>query len=172
MSTKLHLRRKYRVSNIEYRISSIEPNSGIDKYRRNQVSNQHYLRHVLTDNIMDFKFRIILHVPCLGPLAPRGAVGARHDGLPRQFSPLLPVVCHGLSLSEGFAGPLRDVITPALFRHAPSSTAFDCTLYYILHVWFLDFYFILYTYLYCTVHWSGFQEFALYKIRYYYCRKR
>ena len=26
---------------IEYRISSIEPNSGIDKYRRNQVSNQH-----------------------------------------------------------------------------------------------------------------------------------
>ena len=27
---------------IEYRISSIEPNSGIDKYRRNQVSNQHY----------------------------------------------------------------------------------------------------------------------------------
>ena len=32
---------------------------------------------------------------CLGPLAPRGAVGARHDGLPHQFSPLLPVVCHG-----------------------------------------------------------------------------
>ena len=29
---------------IEYRISSIEPNSGIDKYRRNQVSNQHYCR--------------------------------------------------------------------------------------------------------------------------------
>ena len=26
---------------IEHRISSIEPNSGIDKYRRNQVSNQH-----------------------------------------------------------------------------------------------------------------------------------
>ena len=65
---------------------------------------------------------------CLGPLAPRGAVGARHDGLPRQFSPLLPVVCHGLSLSEGFAGPLCDVITPALFRPAPSSTAFDCSL--------------------------------------------
>ena len=63
-----------------------------------------------------------LALPCLGPLAPRGAVGARHDGLPRQFSPLLPVVCHGLSLSEGFAGPLCDVITPALFRPAPSST--------------------------------------------------
>ena len=31
--------------------------------------------------------------PCfLGPLAPRRAVGARFDGLPRQFSPLLPVV--------------------------------------------------------------------------------
>ena len=29
-----------KVSSIEY-ISSIEPNSGIDKYRRNQVSNQH-----------------------------------------------------------------------------------------------------------------------------------
>ena len=42
-------------------------------------------------------------MPSLGPLAPRGAVGARHDGLPRQFSPLLPVVCDGLSLSEGFA---------------------------------------------------------------------
>ena len=69
-----------------------------------------------------------LALPCLGPLAPRGAVGARHDGLPRQFSPLLPVVCHGLSLSEGFAGPLCDVITPALFRPAPSSTAFDCSL--------------------------------------------
>ena len=26
-----------------------------------------------------------------------------------MFSPLLPVVCHGLSLSEGFANPLRDV---------------------------------------------------------------
>ena len=36
-------------------------------------------------------------LPCLGPLAPRRALGARHDGLPRQFSPLLPVVCHGLS---------------------------------------------------------------------------
>ena len=69
-------------------------------------------------------------LPCLGPLAPRGAVGARHDGLPRQFTPLLPVVCHGLSLSEGFAGPLCDVITPALFRPAPSSTAFDCSLLY------------------------------------------
>ena len=66
---------------------------------------------------------IILALPCLAlpclALAPRGAVGARHDGLPRQFSPLLPVVCHGLSLSsEGFAGPLCDVITPALFRPA------------------------------------------------------
>ena len=69
-----------------------------------------------------------LALPCLGPLAPRGAVGACHDGLPRQFSPLLPIVCHGLSLSEGFAGPLCDVITPALFRPAPSSTAFDCSL--------------------------------------------
>ena len=35
-------------------------------------------------------------LPCLGPLAPRGAVGARHDGLLHQPSPLLPVVCHGL----------------------------------------------------------------------------
>ena len=41
---------------------------------------------------------------------------------------LLPVVCHGLSLSEGFAGPIRDVVNPALFRPAPSSTAFDCSL--------------------------------------------
>ena len=60
-----------------------------------------------------------LALPCLGPLAPRGAVGARHGGLPRQFSPLL---------SEGFAGPLRDVVDPDLFRPAPSSTAFDCSL--------------------------------------------
>ena len=58
--------------------------------------------------------QLIVTLPCLGALAPRGAVGARHDGLPRQFSPLLPVVCHGLSLSEGFAGPLRDVVDPAL----------------------------------------------------------
>ena len=73
-------------------------------------------------------FLVAYALPCLGPLAPRGAVGARHDGLPRQFSPLLPVVCHGLGLSEGFAGPLCDVTTPALFRPAPSSTAFDCSL--------------------------------------------
>ncbi len=69
-----------------------------------------------------------LALRCLGLLAPRRAVGARHDGLPRQFSPLLPIVCHGLSLSEGFAGPLRDVVYPALFRTVPSSTAFDCSL--------------------------------------------
>ena len=70
----------------------------------------------------------VFALPCLGPLAPRRAVGARHDGLPRQFSPLLPVVCHGLSLSEGFAGPFRDAVDPALFRPASSSTAFDCSL--------------------------------------------
>ena len=73
--------------------------------------------------------------PCLGPFASRGAVGACHDGLPRQFSPLLPVVCHGLSLSERFAGPLRDVVNPALFRPAPSSTAFECSLYIVVSLW-------------------------------------
>ena len=76
----------------------------------------------------DCQKRLQVVVLVLGPLSPRGAIGARHDGLPRQFSPLLPVVCHGLSLSEGFAGTLCDVITPALFRPAPSSTAFDCSL--------------------------------------------
>ena len=35
-------------------------------------------------------------LPCLGPLAPRGAVVARHYGLPHQLSPLLPVVCPDL----------------------------------------------------------------------------
>ncbi len=73
-------------------------------------------------------FLLGLALPCVGPLAPRRAVGARNDGLPRQFSPLLPVVCHGLSRSEGFAGPLRDVVDPALFRPASSSTALDCSL--------------------------------------------
>ena len=48
-------------------------------------------------------------VPCLGPLAPRKAVGVRHDGLPRQFSPLMSVVCHGLSLSEGFASAMLSI---------------------------------------------------------------
>ena len=67
-------------------------------------------------------------LPCLGPLAQRGAVGARLDRLPHQFSLLLLVVCHGLSLCEGFASPLRDVVNPDLFRPAPSSTAFDCSL--------------------------------------------
>ena len=81
-------------------------------------------------------FRICLALPCLGPLAPRRAVGARHDGLPRQFSPLLPIVCHGLSLSEGFAGPLRDVVDSALFRPASSSTAFDCLrLFPVISLW-------------------------------------
>ena len=73
-----------------------------------------------------------LALPCLGPLVPRRAVGARHDGLPRQFSPLLPVVCHGLSISEKFAGPLRDVVDPALFRPAllrlPSTVPCNITL--------------------------------------------
>ena len=41
-------------------------------------------------------------------------IGARHDGLPRQFSPLLPVV-YRISLCEGFAGPFRDVVNPPLF---------------------------------------------------------
>ena len=55
------------------------------------------------------------------------AIGARHDGLPRQRSPLLPVVCHGLSLRKGFAGTLRDVVNPALFRLSSSSLTFDCS---------------------------------------------
>ena len=33
---------------------------------------------------------------CLGHLAPRGAVVARHDVLPHQLSPLLTVVCSDL----------------------------------------------------------------------------
>ena len=32
-----------------------------------------------------------LALPCFGPLAPRGAVWARHDGLPHQLCPLLPL---------------------------------------------------------------------------------
>ena len=63
---------------------------------------------------------------CLGPLAPRGA---GHDGLHHQLTPLLPVECHGLSICDGFAGPLRDFVNSALFRPAPSSLAFDCSLY-------------------------------------------
>ena len=39
------------------------------------------------------RFTVVNALPCLGPLAPRGAVGARHDGLPRQLSPLMPRVC-------------------------------------------------------------------------------
>ena len=60
-------------------------------------------------------------VPC-----PRGAVGARHDGLPRQFSPLLPVECHGLCLCEGFVVPLR-----YLLQSACSSLAFGGSLMYL-----------------------------------------
>ena len=73
----------------------------------------------------------VLDLPCLGPLAPRGAVGARHDGLPRQLSPLMPVVCHGLSLCEGFAGPLRDVVNQLLSRptlRLPSTVSCSITL--------------------------------------------
>ena len=39
---------------IEYRISSIEPNSGIDKYRRNQVSNQHLIIVDMYDRTLNF----------------------------------------------------------------------------------------------------------------------
>ena len=36
------------------KVSSIEPNSGIDKYRRNQVSNQHYnTRDIIACNTRD-----------------------------------------------------------------------------------------------------------------------
>ena len=48
----------------------------------------------------------------------------RHDKFPHQLSPLLPVVCHGLSLCEGFAGPLRNFVSPSLFRPVLSSLAF------------------------------------------------
>ena len=61
----------------------------------------------------------IYALPCLGYLARRGAIGARHDGLPHQFSPLLPVVCHGWSLCEGFAGPLSDVGQSSSFSVCP-----------------------------------------------------
>ena len=71
--------------------------------------------------------RVIFLVLLLGHLAPRGAVGARHDRLPPQLSPLLPVVCHGLCLCGGFAGPLRDVVNLLLFRPTPSSLSFDCS---------------------------------------------
>ena len=61
-------------------------------------------------------------LPCLGPLVPRGAAGARHDGRPRQLPTLLPVVCRCLCLCEGFAGPLRDAVNPLPSRPTPSST--------------------------------------------------
>ncbi len=74
--------------------------------------------------------RVILFVIALRPLAPRGAAGAHHDGLPHQLSPLMPVACRRLCLCEGFAGPLRDVVNPLLSRPTPSSHAFDCSLLY------------------------------------------
>ena len=73
-----------------------------------------------------------LALPCIRPLAPRGAVWARHDGLPHELSPLLPVVCHGLCLCEGFAGPLRDVVKLPLFDipliRLPSTVPYSITL--------------------------------------------
>ena len=64
-------------------------------------------------------------LPCVGTV-----VWAHHDILPHQLSPLLPVVfvCHGLTDCEWFAGPLRDVVNPALFRPAHSLLAFDCSI--------------------------------------------
>ena len=47
-------------------------------------------------------------LPC--PLAPRGVVGARRDGLPHQLFPLMPVVCHGLCLCERL--PLYNICQP------------------------------------------------------------
>ena len=55
----------------------------------------------------------------------RSHIEARHDGLPHQLSPLLPVVCHRMSLCEGFAGTFRDVVNFALFLPAPSWLVFD-----------------------------------------------
>ena len=69
---------------------------------------------------------------CLGSLALREAVGARHDGLLHQLYPLLPVMCHGSCLCEGFGAPLRDVVSAPLLRPASSSHAFDCSLKYTL----------------------------------------
>ena len=80
----------------------------------------------MIDCIMVLKrYPTFFNLLSLGPLAPRGAVGARHGALPRQFSPLLPIVCQGLRLREGFASTLRDVVSPPLFRpallHLPST---------------------------------------------------
>ena len=52
--------------------------------------------NVWADGLIRQVFLVMIFLPCLCPLAPRGAVGARHNGLPHQLSPLLPVVCHGL----------------------------------------------------------------------------
>ena len=57
-------------------------------------------------------------LPYLGHSDPRGAVGVPHDGLLHQLSPLLPVVCHGLSLCCGLADPLHDIFSPLLLQPA------------------------------------------------------
>ena len=58
------------------------------KYNRHLTYNQ--IRPTYTGILLTFSFYYYYYsyaLPCLGPLAPRRAVGARHDGLPRQFSP-------------------------------------------------------------------------------------
>ena len=85
--------------------------------------------------LSQIKIVCVIALPCLALhwLAPRGAVGARHDGLPRQFSPLLPVVCHGLSLSEGFSGPLYGPSTvPCSITLDRPSDLFTCPYHFSL----------------------------------------
>ena len=71
-------------------------------------------------SFLDLSFRVTPHIialPCrafVDPLDPRGAVGARNDGILRQFSPLLPVVSQGFCICEEFTGPPHDVLSPPL----------------------------------------------------------
>ena len=72
-------------------------------------------------------------VPCIDRgialylfLSSARSCGARRSALLHQVSPLLLVVCRGLSLCEGFARPLHDVVSTFLLRPDPFSLHFDC----------------------------------------------
>ena len=64
---------------------------------------------------------LCIGLPWIGLLAPRGDVGARHDGFPHELYPILLCAMAWVSAKDLPVGSIHDVVNPPLFLSAPFS---------------------------------------------------